>query len=246
MRGCPFPWDIRKIPRTSSHFARPAGTWDWRPAALCLDPSCRARSGAEGPELQVLQFVEFSQGVQQVVVLFGPWLFAGNLFILMWFNVYLCVYGFYVCAFVRLCILACWYVCACMDALTYVSLCISVHITLHISVYPCISVYMCAYVCIQSMYSYYMYCYFIIRYRLKKKRRKKRMVPSLPHVPGELPIHPCIYPSICIHIYIYIYIYTPINIYKPLSTYLCNYASLCDCIFAMLLRSVSACTRTYV
>ena len=59
-------------------------------------------------------------------------------------HVYLCVYGFYVCAFVCVCILACWYVCACMDVLTYVSLCISVHIT----AYQCISVYICVYVCI--------------------------------------------------------------------------------------------------
>ena len=107
-------------------------------------------------------------------------------------------------------------------------LCVYLCISLHISVYPCISVYMCAYLCIQSMYSYYMYCYFIIRYRLKKKTKKKNeWYLVYPMCPGELPIHPCIYPSICIHIYIH----TPINIYKPLSTYLCNYASLCDCIF---------------
>ena len=182
-----------------------AGTWDWRPAAVCLDPSCRAqvrcwRTRAAGASIcRVQPRCSASRRPFWAITFCRKSIHI---------NVYLCVYGFYVCAFVRVCILACWYVCACMDVLTYVSLCISVHIT----AYQCISVYICVYVCI-FVYSinvfilYVLLFYHQISSEKKKPEKKNEWYLVYPMCPGELPIHPCIYPSICIHIYIYTYTY---------------------------------------
>ena len=143
----------------------------------------------------------------------------------------MCIYVFMVSMFVRLCV--CVYSHVGMFAHVWmhwrmylcVYLCISHCISVYIRVYLCICVHMCVFnQCIHTI------CIVILSSDIvwKKKRRKKRMVPSLPHVPGRA-THPSMHLSF--HLYTYIYIYTPINIYKPLSTYLCNYASLCDCIF---------------